>query len=69
MHDWIDVNERLPESGVDVLVWYGEWIVGPRINIMHRAWSYGRFYDHDGCSCGIQPTHWMPLPEPPKETK
>ena len=35
------------------------------------AWEYGDglwFMDSVGTLCGIwKPTHWMPLPEPPKE--
>lgn len=63
--EWISVKERLPEFGELVIVYcriYGRYIG-----------SYERLHDtihgnwHDGQSLGVlPPTHWMPLPEPPK---
>ena len=58
---WISVEERLPEEDVTVLV-YRDGCCGvarlldaePEI-----MWTYTGF--------GGDPTHWMPLPEPPKE--
>ena len=48
---WIPVTERLPESGVVVLV-YGKFD-GVCVD----------YYDgYAFCYCGI--THWMPMPEP-----
>ena len=58
---WISVEERLPGESVTVLV-YRDGCCGvarlldaePEI-----MWTYTGF--------GGDPTHWMPLPEPPKE--
>lgn len=51
---WIPVAERLPEVGKDVLV-YSEY---DGVSIDY----------HGGDSFGYAlVTHWMPLPEPPKE--
>ena len=62
---WISVNERLPEENFEVLMlfkhnmavgWYGgegDW--------------YSNTDDGYYASCDGEPTHWMPLPEPPKE--
>lgn len=56
---WISVKERMPEDGKNVLAYEG-----------------GGFYFLDWCSDGkwvvasastAVVTHWMPLPEPPKE--
>ena len=69
MSAWISVKNQLPVHQVRVLVWYGEWITGQRKVIMHRSWSESdpfKFYDDDGRTAGIQPTHWMPLPDPPE---
>lgn len=58
---WIPVTERLPEHD-------GRYIC----NIKSFAFP-GTFYqselryEHGGWSGGNDVTHWMPLPEPPKE--
>lgn len=61
---WIPVTERLPENGKVVLVY------GKRGGI-YTAWC-NRLYKNPGWhklnskSHYCEPTHWMPLPEPPK---
>lgn len=61
MAEWISVKDMLPKSGKRVLsftdfnkVIIGKWLsgVGCWINEKHDV---------------IHVTHWMPLPEPPKE--
>ena len=53
---WIPVTERLPESeGRYLAIFYEEMII-----------DFGYYRPSVGwCEQGI--THWMPLPEPPKE--
>jgi len=58
---WIPVEERLPENPG----WYWVWINEERAKRAHYSggerseWIY---------NCReIQPTHWMPLPDAPKE--
>ena len=67
MAEWVSVEERLPEKGGVALVWDGKY---------RKVGCYGRFgwheeYDPDDeRSVGhfiYDVTHWMPLPEPPKE--
>jgi hypothetical protein len=61
---WISVSERLPEAGVDVLIWspidsqFRRACVAAldRVNGQH-FWT-SEYGDE-------MPTHWMPLPEPP----
>lgn len=51
---WIPVTERLPDIGIEVLVYSED--DGICVD----------YYDGDSfCYYGV--THWMPLPEPPKE--
>lgn len=72
MNDWISVKDRLPDNDDTVMIfptvnlgnvtyvgqylpWSKQWI----------ATSYEPNYgDNEEV---IQPTHWQPLPEPPKE--
>lgn len=63
---WISVEERLPETYSTVLVAYkdayGETSVGAGILCNYADWvGHGFAMKRDAV------THWMPLPEPPKE--
>lgn len=65
---WISVEDRLPEGdSTQVLMTDGEYCyISSRNNMV-------RFLDCDGVfipgksGAGVRVTHWMPLPEPPKE--
>ena len=57
---WISVDERLPEPLVNVLVWDKTWgDVMYAYVTRHNEWV--------GVILSHEITHWMPLPEPPKE--
>lgn len=63
MSEWISVDERLPEEGILVIVCDKN---------AKDAASFISFYFHERkvwsfCGMTFHPTHWMPLPEPPKE--
>lgn len=68
-HRWIPVSERLPEKMQYVLVRYqnndmavASWFGGDEDIRFCRAMT-----DEGWCAdCDTEPTHWMPLPEPPK---
>ena len=73
MPRWISVDERLPEQYNPVLVAY----VGYNTNAILADMVAYRDSDGDWCwydgdhpsgeFCKVKITHWMPLPEPPKE--
>lgn len=58
---WIRVEERLPDRGVEVLGTNGKAVemctYWPGQPTPWESWTAFHF----------KPTHWMPLPEPPKE--
>jgi hypothetical protein len=58
MGHWIPVTERVPEQGQEVIVFSGG-VLKPRVFAYH-------FWCKDYTSFA-HITHWMPLPEPPKE--
>jgi hypothetical protein len=58
--EWIDVKDRLPELHRRVLLFRSEF--DPYIGCLDTD---GHWYING--SLLYQPTHWMPLPEPPKE--
>lgn len=58
---WISVEERLPEEGVSVLIYgFGCMDIGW---IIDTGWRSEYISDYDKGEI----THWMPMPEPPKE--
>ena len=71
--EWIKVKDLLPSEGIKVLCW------DPKRNHTAGYWisrkdlEDGRMWVINNTSGGIgtkyevfPPTHWMPLPEPPK---
>lgn len=58
--EWISVEDRLPEPGVDVLAAYRD----RHINMGTAGDDWLEEDIEDGYI-----THWMPLPEPPREEK
>lgn len=66
--NWIPVSERLPKRGEFVLFAYAKENRNPTMYAKNTM-AVGR-YDQkmflvEGCA--VKVTHWMPLPEPPKE--
>ena len=65
---WIPVAERLPNKSGYYVVIDGEYT-----SVLHYSSRYELFNAFDDLDpeiverCAIMPTHWMPLPEPPKE--
>lgn len=62
---WIPVSERLPELGTDLVLVYRPNCPNSAV-LMAQPLQGGGWYS----SVLLKPgsvTHWMPLPEPPKE--
>lgn len=70
---WIPMTERLPEKTIDVLLYFGNKYKNQAIGFWHGCEEcnavYWCAYTDDGfyTDCDYKPTHWMPLPEAPKE--
>lgn len=67
MAEWISVEERLPEDNHSVLVYcpYNKCIFTAYYDDFAGEWVH-----FGGCMPGevyYPVSHWMPLPEPPKE--
>lgn len=69
---WISVKDRFPENNVTVLAYCGKtrkYFVG---NATKYHFSDEVYWRHEGARGAMytvtsKVTHWMPLPEPPKE--
>lgn len=59
---WISVTERLPEKDVKVIA------LGNHGGVYVATYYGGRYWHKlNARNHMCQPTHWMPLPEPPQE--
>lgn len=68
--NWIPVTERLPENDVWVLVCKQDIKTGWMFMVVDRCTLTAggdRLWLNDYATWEIVVTHWMPLPEPPKE--
>lgn len=63
---WISVKDRLPEDGQEVLV-FEEGTISTNCYSYNRVLSFRWDLYPNGFNCN--PSHWMPLPAPPKEEK
>jgi hypothetical protein len=73
--EWISVKDRLPENGIFLVVVY-EWTgllsekpKTPEVVIKRYSGYWHKkqcFYDTGGYE-NLEVTHWMPLPDAPKE--
>lgn len=61
--EWVPVTKRLPNKGQKVLIYWRE-AGEPAID---TAFWQGRWAALHWVNMGDKVTHWMPLPEPPKE--
>lgn len=63
LESWISVKDRLPEHSVNVLTFEaGIYKVNAVSNYSQWWWDSDEGFERN-------PSHWQPLPEPPKEEK
>ena len=71
VQEWISVKDRLPDNEKPVLAHYGFY--REKDDLGARFIGTLTYFSHDPDphwqheSTGLFVTHWMPLPEPPKE--
>jgi hypothetical protein len=65
---WISVEERLPEPFVSVIVHMPQERPCPTVHEGYRT-KDGNWYSAHFVREFNEVTHWMPLPEPPKEVE
>lgn len=60
--EWISVKDKLPHDE-------GYYNISVNRTVCSGYFIEGKFYDltFDGSPDFVQPTHWMSLPEPPKQ--
>jgi hypothetical protein len=63
--EWISVKDKSPEEGVTVLTWDGSYI--RTAEILYKIEKSITWLD--GGVCFEHVSHWMELPEPPKEAE
>lgn len=62
---WISVKERLPKVGT----WFFTYSAEDGISVFCKYDGDGKWFATDDKDVTGYITHWMPLPEPPKENK
>ena len=63
---WIPVSERLPDDETELLVAFADRSLGVSFAVFHHIDEneVAKWTDGNGNELK-QPTHWMPLPDPP----
>ena len=67
MANWIKCSERMPESGIRVLLYFPQYAGHIEDGFIDDVGDGPYHYLFDGDCFGENPTHWQPLPEPPQE--
>ena len=63
--EWVSVKDRMPEEGVSVIIWDKQSVIPQIGSYMGNETGEELFSGYT--ECYVYVTHWMPLPEPPKE--
>lgn len=65
--NWINIKDRLPEEETECLCWFGDYPLGAFARVCRWNKIKGAFWCYSDNAKWAFVTHWMPLPEPPKE--
>lgn len=70
MSEWMPI-ESAPKDGTEILVYCpggsaGEVCVSAYLPNTVRGSGFGSIHSCCGYEIDVKPSHWMPLPEPPK---
>ena len=66
MNEWQPI-ETAPKDGTPILMWDGDMIYVISWYVPQNTRYPAQWREADGKRyCDYDPTHWMPLPEPPK---
>ncbi len=64
---WISVKDRLPAEETEYLCWFGDFPMGAFARVCRWNKIRGAFWCYSDNAKWAFVTHWMPLPEPPKD--
>ena len=64
--EWISVKDRLPEEQQYIIFYINDNGLFLEDRIATGIYEDGQFCDDHGFNWGLETTHWMPLPKPPK---
>ncbi len=69
--EWISVKDRLPDpSSLEYVLAYGiptcHGDCERKLQIQFCRYSEDEGFEFGEYDCGLDTTHWMPLPDPPK---
>lgn len=66
MNNWISVKDKMPNEG-EIVMTYGSGAANTQFcQAYYRANGFWQELDECGDFLDDSPTHWMPLPEPPR---
>ncbi len=65
MSDWVKLAEKVPQDGQDVLCYFGE-IIPMEVLLFNKSLECFQLSGQSMDLIAEPPSHWMPLPEPPK---
>ena len=72
MNEWISVEERLPETDDEVLVWYEYFRYG-KYNRMYQTYGLSQYIKQTdmwlsgGLGTKVKVLYWTPLPKAPTD--
>lgn len=64
---WISVKDRMPDKNGQYLCWFGKNTIAKGAAIATYLEMWKSFGSLESLETYPNVTHWMPLPEPPKE--